>query len=206
LQIAPTPWKGIVDALFPVFRVRTKRRLFRLSAGDRLADRAIGQNLPALRAQPLPERGPLPDHSPRSEVRTGARIGHIDRPIACSMLRCVGPMRVGEGLIRRRSGPSLATSRCFWRRAHRLYLGEDLVGLSAFACGPARGHRRVDRLRRRGEQNGIHSAISTIDLSMRVFRQRLISRLPADWHCQVLLAPRCMQHETPVAGRLLRSC
>jgi hypothetical protein len=78
LQIAPTLWKGVVDALFPVFRVRRKRRLFRLSAGDRLADQAIGQNLPALRAQPLPERGPLPDHSPRSEVRTDACIGHID--------------------------------------------------------------------------------------------------------------------------------
>jgi hypothetical protein len=47
--------KVIINAQLPMFRVSTQRRPVRLSAGDRLADRALGQHVALLLAQPFPE-------------------------------------------------------------------------------------------------------------------------------------------------------
>ena len=47
--------KIIVDAQIPVLGVATERRPVGLSVGDRLTDRALGQDVMVLLGQPLPE-------------------------------------------------------------------------------------------------------------------------------------------------------
>jgi hypothetical protein len=64
----------IVDAQLAVLGVATERRPVGLRVGDRLTDRALGQDVASLLGQPLPERCQQRDRLPQAGTETGTQL------------------------------------------------------------------------------------------------------------------------------------